>query len=908
MTIRNLSFMFNPSSVALVGASQKPASIGAVLARNLVGGGFKGDIFPVNPKYKTIEGLAVYPDLTHLPKTPDLAVIATPPETVPQLIETLGRQGTKAAVVITAGFNEGGNHKGQQLCSRMLDAARPHLLRVVGPNCLGIMVPGVGLNASFGHVAPLKGHIAFVAQSGAVQTSVLDWATSKGIGFSHFVSVGNMSDVDFGDMLDYLAADFSAKAILLYIENITHARKFMSAARAAARMKPVVVVKAGRHTEGARAAASHTGALAGSDDVYDAAFQRAGMLRVMDMQALFDAVETLARSQPFTGDRLAILTNGGGMGVMATDTLIDKKGRLAELAPETIARLSKVLPPTWSCNNPVDIIGDAPPERYIDALKALLEEDGVDAVLVLNSPTAVASSTDAARAVIDTIQGCGPTARAKGIFTSWLGIDCARDARNLFAANRIPTYETPSEAIRGFMQMVRFRRSQETLMQTPPNIPETFVPETDKARQIIEKALAQDRNWLTETEAKAVLTAYQIPAVLTYEATTAEQAGAIAGSLDSPVALKILSPDLTHKSDVGGVALNLASEESVVRAAQTMLERVRKRRPDAAITGFTVQPMIESATAWELIVGIKDDAQFGPVILFGHGGTAVEIIQDKAIGLPPLNMHLARDMMRRTRLYRLLEGYRDKPPADLEGIALVLVKISQLISDIADIVELDINPLLADEKGVVALDARIKVSRSPMAAAQRLAICPYPRELWETLTLPDGQTLRLRPIRPEDEPAFQALFERLSMDEIRLRFLHAMKILTHQMAARLTQIDYDREMALVLCEPADEQASQLYGVVRFTADPDNERAEFAILLRRDMTGMGLGPMLMRRIIDYAGKRGVAELYGEVLSENRAMLKLCDAFGFKKRLDPEDSGVMIVSLVLRKDGGRSRTAP
>ncbi len=896
MTIRNLDFMFKPVSVALVGASQRPGSIGAVLARNLAGAGFKGEIFPINSKYKTIEGLPVYPDLKRLPKAPDLAVIATPPETVPQLIQDFGRLGTRSAVVITAGFGEGGNENGQRLRAQMLDAARPHLLRIVGPNCLGIMVPGVGLNASFGHVQPLSGHIAFVAQSGAVQTAVLDWATSRGIGFSHFVSVGNMADVDFGDMLDYLAADFSAKAILLYIENITHARKFMSAARAAARMKPVVVVKAGRHREGARAAASHTGALAGADDVYNAAFERAGMLRVMDMQALFDSVETLAMARPFYGDRLAILTNGGGMGVLATDVLIDKKGRLAELSPDTIERLNRVLPRTWSHNNPVDIIGDAPPDRYVEALKVLLEDKGVHALLILNCPTAVASGTEAARAVVDTLKKSG-RAGSQGIFTSWLGIDAAREARRMFAENRIPTYETPGEAVRGFMQIVRYRRSQEMLMETPPNIPEAFMPDTEAARRIVTAVVSEGRAWLTETEAKAVLAAYQIPVVQTREAATAEAAAEIGARLEGPVALKILSPDITHKSDVGGVALNLTSGESVLEAARAMLQRIGERVPEARLTGFTVQPMVHRPNARELIVGVSDDVQFGPVILFGHGGTAVEVIQDKAVALPPLNMNLAREAMRRTRVYRLLEGYRDKPAADLDAVALTLVKVSQLISDIAQIAELDINPLLADERGVLALDARIKVAEAGLPADQRMAIRPYPRELEETLTLSDGQKLYLRPVRPEDEPAFQALFARLSKDEIRLRFLHAMKILSHDMAARLTQIDYDREMALVLCTPTPQKEPELYGVVRIAADPDNERAEFAILLRGDMTGMGLGPMLMRRIIDYARKRGIREVFGEVLSENRPMLRICEAFGFKKRRDPHEPDVVMVSLAL-----------
>jgi acetyltransferase len=897
MTIRNLDRMFNPGSVALVGASQSPGALGAVLARNLVTAGFKGDIFPVNPKYKTIEGLPAYPDVDHLPQAPDLAVIATPPDTVPDLIHQFGSRGTRSAVVITAGFGEGGAEKGRELHTRMLDAARPHLLRIVGPNCLGIMVPCVGLNASFGHVHPLKGDMAFVAQSGAVQTTVLDWATSKGIGFSHFVSVGNMCDVDFGDMLDYLAADFNAKSILLYIESITHARKFMSAARAAARMKPVVVVKAGRHAEGAKAAASHTGAMAGADEVYNAAFQRAGMLRVMDMQALFDSVETLAKSRPFSGDRLAILTNGGGVGVLATDVLMDKQGRLAELAPETLARLNRVLPATWSRNNPVDIIGDAPPGRYIEAFKALMEDKGVDAILVLNCPTAVSSSTDAARAVIDTWKEYGSRAGAKGLFTCWLGINSPREARKLFAESSIPTYQTPDEAVRGFMQQVRYRRSQAILMETPPNRPELFVPDTDIARGIVDRTLSENRIWLTETEAKAVLAAYRIPVVPTFEAATPEQAAEIGAKLGDSVALKILSPDITHKSDMGGVALNLTSAESIQKAAQGMRERIEKSLPQAKISGFTVQPMVRRPNARELIVGVADDVQFGPVILFGQGGTAVEIIGDKAIAFPPLNLTLAREVMGRTRVFRILEGYRGKPAADLDTIALTLVKVSQLISDLADIAELDINPLLADEQGVVALDARIKVVRSNLTAAKRLAICPYPKGLEETLTLSGGQTLALRPIKPEDEPAFQALFSRLSRDEIRFRFLNAMKMLTHTLAARLTQIDYDREMALVLCEPDSQKEPMLYGVVRIAADPDNERAEFAILLQGDMTGLGLGPMLLRRIIQYAKSRGIREIFGEVLAENKPMLRLCEAFGFSKKRGLNDADIVTVTLPL-----------
>ncbi len=851
MTIRNLNYMFNPSSVALVGASQEPGSIGAILAHNMVCAGFKGDIFPVNPKYSTIEGLPAYPDLDSLPKAPDLAVIATPPEAIPRLIEKLGSLGTRSAVVITAGFSEEGSKEGERLCDQMLDAARPHLLRIIGPNSRGIMLPGVGLNAGLGHMQPLKGDIAFVTQSGGIQASVLDWATSKEIGFSHVVSMGDMSDVDFGDMLDYLATDFKTKAILLYMETITHVRKFMSAARTAARMKPVVVVRPGRYLESARAVVSHTGTLTGADEVYNAAFERAGMLRVMDLQALFDAVETLAKSRQFAGEKLAILSNGGGIGVMATDVLIEKKGRLAELSPETISRLDSVLPSAWSRNNPVNIVDDAP-DRYVDAISALLEDKGVDALLVLNCPSSVTSGADTARAVVDTLKKSGSKAGSRGIFTCWLGMDSAREARKIFSENGIPTYTTPAEAVRGFMQMVRYRKSQKMLTETPANIPEVFEPETAKAREIVNNALSQGREWLTGTEAKAVICAYKIP---------------------------VLSEDESPRNE--------QPDEITVRmgeALPSMMHRPNDRQ-------------LDRGPARELIVGAGNDVQFGPVILFGEGGAAVDIIQDKAFALPPLNMQLARELMHKTRVYRLLEGYGGKPAAHLDSIALTLVKVSQLVCDIEDIAELNINPLLADEKGVLAVDARIRVEKSPLAAAERLAICPYPKELEEVVTLPDGQTLLLRPIRPEDEPAFQKLFAKLTMDEIRLRFLHAMRFLSHEMAAFLTQIDYDREMALVLCEPTAQLEPALYGMVRLMADPDNAHAEFDILIHRDMTGLGLGPMLMRRIIDYARNRGIGEMFGEVLAENRSMLRLCEAFGFKKRRDPEDSTVMIVSLAL-----------
>jgi len=894
MTIRNLDRLFKPSSVALIGASRREKSIGQVVARNLFNAGFDGPIMPVNPKERSIEGVLAYPSVADLPIVPDLAVIATPPHTVPGLIAELGERGTRAAVVITAGFAELGE-EGAQLQQQVLDAARPHLLRVIGPNCLGVMVPSQGLNASFVHVPPLKGDIALVAQSGAVVTSVVDWATPKGIGFSHLISLGSMADVDFGDLLDYLAQDPSVRAILLYVEAVTHARKFMSAARTAARSKPVIVIKAGRSEEAAKAASSHTGALAGADEVYDAAFRRAGMLRVGELDELFDAVETLATGVKIDGDRLAILTNGGGIGVLATDALIGAGGRLAQLSPETIEKLNGVLPPTWSHGNPVDIIGDAGGKRYADALKILLEDKGCDAILVLNCPTAVADSAEAARAIVDVLMHkTGGGIRRAPVLTSWLGEYAAAEARRLFAQHRIPDYHTPNQAVRAFMHLVRYRKSQDLLMETPPSVPEQFEADQTAARAHIDAALAEGRHWLSEFEAKEVLRAYGIPCVQTVVAATPAEAERAAKRLGGRIALKILSPDITHKSDMGGVALNLPPTQ-VWAEADAMLERIKAAAPDARIDGFTVQEMAHRPGAHELIVGMVDDVLFGPVILFGEGGTSVEVVADKALALPPLNMNLAKDLMARTRIHKLLQGYRSRPAADQDAIALALIKVSQLVTDFPEIAELDINPLFADENGVLALDARIGVQVPKQAkGTTRLAIRAYPKRLEHTVTLRDGRSFLIRPIRPEDEPLIHEMVANTAMEDLRLRFFAPMKRLSHQMAARLTQIDYDREMALVAVQTDEAGNEGIYGTVRITADPDNERAEYAVLLRSDMKGKGLGYLLMKEILAYAESRGIREVFGEVLRENTSMLGLCRELGFTQHDNPEDHGIVEVS--------------
>ncbi|MDB5824916.1 MAG: family N-acetyltransferase [Herminiimonas sp.] len=898
MSIRNLQQMFAPRSVALIGASQRPHSVGATVLRNLNEGGFKGAIFPVNPKHAELAGLRCWPDVTSLPETPELAVICTPPATVPAIIRELGMRGTRAAIVLTAGLGARYDDTGRTVKQAMLDEANPWLLRILGPNCVGLLVPGIGLNASFAHTGALPGGIAFVSQSGALVTGVLDWAKSRGIGFSRFVSLGESADVDFGDVLDFLASDIETRAILLYVEDIRHARKFMSAARAAARSKPTLIVKSGRAPEGAKAAASHTGALAGSDDVYDAAIRRAGMLRVLTTEDLFGAVETLAHAHPAGGERLAIMTNGGGPGVMATDALICDGGKLATLSKETLGQLDQLLPATWSHGNPVDIIGDAPAERYVQSLEVLLKDPQADAILFIHAPTAIVPSVDIANAIV-------PLAKAasRNILACWLGGDAVAQARQLFAQAGIPTFDTPEEAVRGFMQIVQYRRNQQLLMQVPPANHVDLVPDPAASRatvkKVIQSALADGRDLLSEPESKVVLAAFGIPVVETRIVSSVEEAVRVAPEIGFPVAIKVLSPDISHKTDVGGVALDIESVEAVREAAEGMNRRVSRMRPDARLEGFAVQAMARRPEAQELIVGLTTDPVFGPVILFGAGGIAVELTADHAIGLPPLNMVLARDMVSRTRVARLLGGYRGRPPADIDAICRVLVQVAQLAIDMPEIIELDINPLLADSRGVLALDARIKIAAcGPDASGlDRLAIRPYPVELEQWIEW-DGQPLLLRPIKPEDGEAHIAFFAALDPEDVRLRMFTGMRELQPAQLMRFTQIDYDREMAFIATRKRADGESETLGVARAISDPDNERAEFAVVVRSDLKGRGLGPLLMKRLIDYSRSHGTGELVGEVLAYNSHMLRMMTRFGFDIKPIPGE-GTMQLRLALRQ---------
>ncbi|HEX8784953.1 MAG TPA: GNAT family N-acetyltransferase [Telluria sp.] len=896
MSVRNLRQLFAPKSVALVGASERPGSVGATVLHDLLEGGFKGAIYPVNPKYERLAGLQVWPEVARLPQAPELAIVCTPPATVPEIVRALGELGTRAVVVMSAGLSSGRDLRGRSYKQAALDAANPYLLRILGPNSSGLLAPGIALNASIAAGGAAPGRIAFVSESGAMMTGVLDWARSRGIGFSSFVSLGESSDVDFGDVLDYLASDGGTGAILLHIETLRYARKFMSAARAAARSKPVLVLKAGRSLEGTSAAACLSGVLARPDDVYDAAIRRAGMLRAYTTGQLFAAVETLARAKPLYGERLAILCNGAGPAVLAADALQYGGGQQAVLNEDTVRRL-RALVPEWSGSGPLNLRGDAPPERYRDVVEVLLHDPQADAVLVIHAPNAVVDPAEVARAV-------APLARAsaRNVLGCWLGGQSVVQAREIAQQAGMPAYRTPEEAVNGFLQIVNYRRNQQLLMEVPASVGDGD-PDRERARRLVREALQEGRRsgryLLDDPTSKAILAAYGIPVVATRAAATPEDAVHAARAIGFPVAVKILSPDVVQKSDVGGVTLDLDTPEAVLAAAERMRRRLRELRPEARLDGFIVQAMARKPEAHELIAGVATDPVFGPVILFGQGGLAVEVAGDHAVGLPPLNTVLAHDLIGRTRVARQLAGYRNHPAADLDAIAAVLVQVSRLVADVPEIVELDINPLLADSHGAIVLDARMRIAMADRSGStlDRLAIRPYPSELEETIAW-QGQTILLRPIRPEDGPAHLALFNALTPDDIRYRMFVRVRELQPAQLARFTQIDYDREMAFIATRPGPDGHPETLAVGRVVADPDNVSAEFAVTVRSDLKGKGLGILLMNKLIAYCRARGTREIVGEALPQNAPVIGLVKKLGFIVGPLDEDEGVRKFKLTLR----------
>jgi acetyltransferase len=897
MSTYRLKNLLAPNSLALAGASPRQGSVGRSVLRNIHNARFRGEFGLVNSRYSEIDGVAAVDSLSKLPFVPELVVITAPATAVPGLVEEAGKLGVAGAVIIPAGLGHGEG----SLAEAADKAARKYGMRLIGPNCLGIMMPGANLNASFSAHMPLAGNLALISQSGAIAAGMVDWAAQRAVGFSGIISIGDQLDVDIADLLDYFALDGATRAILLYVEAIKNARKFMSAARAAARVKPVVVVKSGRMATGAKAAATHTGALAGSDAVYDAAFRRAGVLRVSDLRELFDCAETLGRVASPYGNRLAILTNGGGIGVLAIDRLSELGGIPAPITPETRQKLDAVLPAIWSGSNPVDIAGDADSARYAAALEVLLADPGNDAILVMNVQTAIASASDIAATVTEMVRKYRAEHRnaAKPVLAAWVGAD--QKIGDMLSSAGIPNYPTEDDAVYGFIYLVRHREVVTALAQVPPAMPIDFAPDIETARRVVATVISDGRRWLDPLEVKGLLEAYDIAMVPTLAAADAEQAVAFANELfaqGATVVLKINSRDIVHKSDVGGVVLNLTTPEAVRKVTADIITRAKTLRPEARISGVIVQAMVVRPKARELILGLADDPTFGTVVVFGRGGTAVEIIDDKALALPPLDLQMASSLIDRTRISRLLRGYRDVPAVKQDAIEMVLVKIAQLAADIPEIRELDINPLLADEEGVIAVDARIAVGKVERkfggSGPANFAVRPYPSQWQRYIEVKDGWRVFVRPIRPEDEPRLHEFLQRVSSGDLRLRFFAPMKEFTHEFIARLTQLDYARAMAFVAF---DETTNDPVGVVRIHSDSIYENGEYAILLRSDLKGRGLGWALMQLIIEYARSEGLKTISGDVLQENSIMLEMCRDLGFEIKTDPVDPTICDVKLKL-----------
>ncbi|MGQ9685136.1 MAG: bifunctional acetate--CoA ligase family protein/GNAT family N-acetyltransferase [Thiobacillaceae bacterium] len=885
MSLHYLHPLFNPASVAVFGASEREESVAGVIYRNLKKAGYTGKVFPINPKHDSLYGEKCYRGAAELPETPDLAIIATPAPTVPDIMEACGKRGVRHAVVLTAGFREVGA-EGAALEEALLAVAHRYGIRFIGPNCLGIQRPTLGLNATFARDNGLPGDLALVSQSGALCTAMLDWAASNGIGFSSVISTGASADIDFGEILDYLAYDSATRGILLYIEGIRDARRFMSALRAVARLKPVVLIKVGRHAAGLKAVQSHTGALVGSDAVFDALVRRAGVVRVDTILQLFASAKALASRLHPAGNRLAIVTNGGGPGVMATDRAVDVGVQLAELAPQTIERLNAALPPNWSHGNPVDIIGDAGADRYRAAVEACLADRGVDGVLVMLTPQAMTKPTEAAQAVVEAAKTSD-----KPVLACWIGEDQVAGGRNVFKQNGISFFKQPESAVEVFSFISTFYDNQRQLMQTPGPLSQQKEPDTEGARLIVESALAQGRHVLTEVEAKALLSAFHIPVAQTLIARNPTEAMLMAQQLGFPVVMKINSPDISHKSDVGGVRLGLSSGQAVRAAYLEMLAMVKKRRPEAVLDGVVIEPMLDRPNAREVLVGVVSDAVLGPVIAFGAGGVDVEAFEDRAVALPPLNRYLARDMIQRTRVARLLGHFRNRPAANMDALESVLLRVSEMVCELPWIAEMDINPLLVDEHGAMAADARISIAPRPPSADRygHMAIHPYPAHLVNHWQLPNGADVVIRPIRPEDAEMTQTFVRGLSEETKYFRFMDAVRELPPQILVRLTQIDYDREMALLAVTEQDGREVEL-GVARYATNPDRSSCEFAVVVDDRWQRQGIGHKLMDVLMDVARAKGIRYMEGEVLKSNRNMLKLCMGLGFRIEPHPEDDAI------------------
>jgi len=883
MGIKQLDKIFRPQRIALIGVKNDPMSVSGITLRNIIGGGFDGVVYPVNPNHEAVLGIQCYPNVKSLPRTPDLAVIATSAGIVPQLVRECGEAGITGIIIMSAGFREIGS-EGKRLQDQVkAEVASFDGMRVIGPNCLGVIIPHLKMNISFASGMPKTGHVAFISQSGALCTSVLDWAYEENIGFSYFVSIGNSMDVEFGDLIDYFGQDPNTKSIVLYVEAINNPRKFMTAARAFARKKPIIVYKAGRFPESAKAAASHTGAMASEDSIYDAAFQRAGIARVYDIGDIFDFTDLISRKRIPKGSRLAIVTNAGGPGVMATDTLIANKGNLVELSQATMDKLNAFLPPFWSHGNPVDILGDADPARFAKTTQIVIEDPQVDAVLVILTPQAMTDPTNTAIEVSKLSEHT-----TKPIMAAWLGGKEMRDGNQIFNDAGIAVYQTPEQAIRAFMTLADYSRNLEALFETPKDVPVSFPYDRQKIKEEFQKTAFVKEKILTEADSKELLEIYGIPTAKPYVVKTREEALETASQIGFPVVMKILSPDVTHKTDVGGVILDIKSNESLKKSYDQMIQTVKVNLPDAVIEGVVLQPMVETKDAVELILGIKKDPVFGTVLLVGMGGVGAELFKDRTLGFPPLNETLALNLLKSLKIYPMLEGYRGRQPKNIEKLIEVLIRMSYLAADYPEIEELDINPLLVSEKEVLALDARIvidqEILKNPIPEYSHLILRPYPEKYVTSTTLADGMPVILRPIKPEDEPLWLEMLASCSKESIYSRFRYNFHFTAHEVATQFCFIDYIREIAIV-AEITENEKRKLIGVGRLIANPDLDTVEYAILITDAFQRKDLGNILTKYCMEISRDWKMRHIVAETTIDNKPMIAVFRKYNFKIQFEP-----------------------
>lgn len=881
-----LTSLFEPKTVAVIGASERENSVGSVIFRNILDSGYKGRLYPINPKHESIHGITAYKSIEDIGARVELAVIATRPKTVPEIVEQCGRSGIKNIIIISAGFSESG-HAGAALERKTMEIARSYGVRVLGPNCLGIIRPEIGLNATFARVTASEGNLALVSQSGAICSAVLDWAKSNKVGFSSVISLGSTADVDFGEILDYLVYDNRSHYILLYIEGIRNSRRFMSALRSAARIKPIILLKAGRHAAGSAAVQVHSGMLAGSDIVFDAAIRRSGVVRVKNIGQLFYASKALASKFRPQGKRLAIITNGGGPGAMAADRAGDMDIPLAELSADTMKVLNSKLSPNWSRSNPIDIVGDATPDQYRDAILTVAQDDGVDGVLVMLTPQAMTQPTEVAQSVIE-VSNTTP----KALIACWMGQEHVEEGRLAMENAGIPAFRMPETAVDLYYHISTYYRNQTLLLQTPYGAASISPQETEGAKMLVEAVLQEHRKVLSEMESKAILRAFRIPVAQTMVARTPTEALLLAEQIGFPVAMKVDSPDLVRKSDAGGVRLNITNAPSVRNAYHDIIEVVQKRHPNARINGVSIEPYLARPNGRELMIGVERDPTFGPIITFGAGGTEVEIFSDRAVALPPLNQYLAQDLIRSTRAAMLLGEFRNMPPINMEALEDVLLHISEMVCELPWLQELDLNPLIVDENGAIAADARIVIDHAATTGDRysHMAIHPYPSHLVQEWEQPNGRVVTIRPIRPEDAEMEQEFVKNLSDESKYYRFMDTLRELTQSMLVRFTQIDYDREMALVATLPEKDGKTVQIAVARYVTNPDGETVEFALAVADAWQKHGIGRKLMSALIESARLKGYRAIVGDVLSQNTKMFRLMGSLGFTIHPHPDDPAV------------------